>query len=87
MRVLVVDDQPEVGEVIARVLDTLGGFEVVAACGTSSQLDAELIKLDGSLTHSLEADPRRRSLASVLIEFGARPVLPCWPRASSRSSS
>jgi EAL domain-containing protein (putative c-di-GMP-specific phosphodiesterase class I) len=34
------------------------------------ELDAELIKLDGSLTHSLEADPRRRSLASALIEFG-----------------
>jgi EAL domain-containing protein (putative c-di-GMP-specific phosphodiesterase class I)/CheY-like chemotaxis protein len=34
------------------------------------ELNAELIKLDGSLTHSLEADPRRRSLASALIEFG-----------------
>ena len=34
------------------------------------ELDAELIKLDGSLTHSLEQDPRRRSLASALIEFG-----------------
>ena len=34
------------------------------------ELDAELIKLDGSLTHSLEADPRRRSLASALIDFG-----------------
>ena len=34
------------------------------------ELDAELIKLDGSLTQSLEADPRRRSLASALIEFG-----------------
>jgi EAL domain-containing protein (putative c-di-GMP-specific phosphodiesterase class I)/CheY-like chemotaxis protein len=34
------------------------------------ELDAELIKLDGSLTHSLDSDPRRRSLASALIEFG-----------------
>ena len=34
------------------------------------ELDAELIKLDGSLTQSLESDPRRRSLASALIEFG-----------------
>jgi EAL domain-containing protein (putative c-di-GMP-specific phosphodiesterase class I)/DNA-binding NarL/FixJ family response regulator len=34
------------------------------------ELNAELIKLDGSLTHSLEADPRRRSLASAMIEFG-----------------
>jgi EAL domain-containing protein (putative c-di-GMP-specific phosphodiesterase class I)/AmiR/NasT family two-component response regulator len=34
------------------------------------ELNAELIKLDGSLTHSLEADPRRRSLAAALIEFG-----------------
>jgi EAL domain-containing protein (putative c-di-GMP-specific phosphodiesterase class I)/DNA-binding NarL/FixJ family response regulator len=34
------------------------------------ELDAELIKLDGSLTRSLEADPRRRSLAAALIEFG-----------------
>jgi EAL domain-containing protein (putative c-di-GMP-specific phosphodiesterase class I)/DNA-binding NarL/FixJ family response regulator len=34
------------------------------------ELNAELIKLDGSLTHSLESDPRRRSLAAALIEFG-----------------
>ena len=34
------------------------------------ELKAEIIKLDGSLTHSLEDDPRRRSLASALIEFG-----------------
>ena len=34
------------------------------------ELDAELIKLDGSLTRSLEQDPRRRSLAAALIEFG-----------------
>ena len=34
------------------------------------ELNAELIKLDGSLTQSLEADPRRRSLAAALIEFG-----------------
>jgi EAL domain-containing protein (putative c-di-GMP-specific phosphodiesterase class I)/CheY-like chemotaxis protein len=34
------------------------------------ELDAELIKLDGSLTRSLEEDPRRRSLAAALIEFG-----------------
>ena len=34
------------------------------------ELDAELIKRHGSLTRSLEADPRRRSLASALIEFG-----------------
>jgi EAL domain-containing protein (putative c-di-GMP-specific phosphodiesterase class I)/AmiR/NasT family two-component response regulator len=34
------------------------------------ELNAELIKLDGSLTHSLEADPGRRSLAAALIEFG-----------------
>ena len=34
------------------------------------ELDAELIKLDGSLTRHLEDDPRRRSLASALIEFG-----------------
>jgi EAL domain-containing protein (putative c-di-GMP-specific phosphodiesterase class I)/DNA-binding NarL/FixJ family response regulator len=34
------------------------------------ELNAELIKLDGSLTHSLEADPRRRSLAAALIEVG-----------------
>jgi EAL domain-containing protein (putative c-di-GMP-specific phosphodiesterase class I)/CheY-like chemotaxis protein len=34
------------------------------------ELNAELIKLDGSLTHSLDADPRRRALAAALIEFG-----------------
>lgn len=36
------------------------------------ELEAEIIKLDSSLTHSLEDDPRRRSLASTLIEFGKR---------------
>jgi EAL domain-containing protein (putative c-di-GMP-specific phosphodiesterase class I)/CheY-like chemotaxis protein len=36
------------------------------------ELEAEIIKLDSSLTHSLEDDPRRRSLASALIEFGRR---------------
>jgi EAL domain-containing protein (putative c-di-GMP-specific phosphodiesterase class I) len=34
------------------------------------ELDADIIKLDGSLTRSLEDDPRRRSLAAALIEFG-----------------
>jgi EAL domain-containing protein (putative c-di-GMP-specific phosphodiesterase class I)/DNA-binding NarL/FixJ family response regulator len=43
------------------------------------ELNAELIKLDGSLTHSLEADPRRRS--------GARAGRPSWRSTSSRSSS
>jgi EAL domain-containing protein (putative c-di-GMP-specific phosphodiesterase class I)/CheY-like chemotaxis protein len=36
------------------------------------ELEAEIIKLDGSLTHSLEDDPRRRSLTVALIEFGRR---------------
>jgi EAL domain-containing protein (putative c-di-GMP-specific phosphodiesterase class I) len=36
------------------------------------ELEAEIIKLDSSLTHSLEDDPRRRSLASTLIDFGRR---------------
>jgi EAL domain-containing protein (putative c-di-GMP-specific phosphodiesterase class I) len=61
---------------IARVRE-LGARLAVddAGAGWSSlrhilELDAELIKLDGSLTRSLEADPRRRSLASALIEFG-----------------
>jgi EAL domain-containing protein (putative c-di-GMP-specific phosphodiesterase class I)/DNA-binding NarL/FixJ family response regulator len=34
------------------------------------ELDADIIKLDGSLTRSLEDDPRRRSLAAAIIEFG-----------------
>ncbi|HLM10643.1 MAG TPA: EAL domain-containing protein [Thermoleophilaceae bacterium] len=34
------------------------------------ELDAEIIKLDRSLTYSLDADLRRRSLAAALIEFG-----------------
>jgi EAL domain-containing protein (putative c-di-GMP-specific phosphodiesterase class I)/CheY-like chemotaxis protein len=34
------------------------------------EVEAELIKLDASLTRYLEEDPRRRSLASALIEFG-----------------
>jgi EAL domain-containing protein (putative c-di-GMP-specific phosphodiesterase class I) len=34
------------------------------------ELDAELIKLDGSLTQSLDEDPRGRSLATAVIAFG-----------------
>lgn len=34
------------------------------------ELDAELIKLDASLTRDLESDRGRRSLASALIDFG-----------------
>ena len=34
------------------------------------ELDAEVIKLDRSLTYFLDADLRRRSLAAALIEFG-----------------
>jgi EAL domain-containing protein (putative c-di-GMP-specific phosphodiesterase class I)/CheY-like chemotaxis protein len=34
------------------------------------ELDAELIKLDGSLTRTLDGGPRGRSLASAVIAFG-----------------
>ncbi len=71
-----VDDYPRFRVAIARVRE-LGASLAVddAGAGFASlrhilELDAELIKLDGSLTHSLEADPRRRSLAAALIEFG-----------------
>ena len=71
-----VDDYPRFRRSIDRVRE-LGASLAVddAGAGFSSlrhmlELDAELIKLDGSLTQSLEADPRRRSLASALIEFG-----------------
>ena len=71
-----VDDYPRFRRSIARVRE-LGASLAVddAGAGFSSlrhilELDAELIKLDGSLTRSLEADPRRRSLAAALIEFG-----------------
>lgn len=71
-----VDDYPRFRRSIARVRE-LGASLAVddAGAGFSSlrhmlELDAELIKLDGSLTRSLETDPRRRSLASALIEFG-----------------
>jgi EAL domain-containing protein (putative c-di-GMP-specific phosphodiesterase class I)/DNA-binding NarL/FixJ family response regulator len=71
-----VDDYPRFRIAIARVRE-LGARLAVddAGAGFASlrhilELDAELIKLDGSLTRSLEADPRRRSLASALIEFG-----------------
>jgi len=71
-----VDDYPRFRRSIERVRE-LGASLAVddAGAGFSSmrhmlELDAELIKLDGSLTRSLEADPRRRSLASALIEFG-----------------
>jgi EAL domain-containing protein (putative c-di-GMP-specific phosphodiesterase class I)/DNA-binding NarL/FixJ family response regulator len=71
-----VEDYPRFRIAIARVRE-LGARLAVddAGAGFASlrhilELDAELIKLDGSLTRSLEADPRRRSLASALIEFG-----------------
>jgi EAL domain-containing protein (putative c-di-GMP-specific phosphodiesterase class I)/CheY-like chemotaxis protein len=56
----------EVGAELA-VDDAGAGF---ASLRHILELNAELIKLDGSLTRSLEADPRRRALASALIEFG-----------------
>jgi EAL domain-containing protein (putative c-di-GMP-specific phosphodiesterase class I) len=71
-----VEDYPRFRVAIARVRE-LGARLAVddAGAGFASlrhilELDAELIKLDGSLTRSLEADPRRRSLAAALIEFG-----------------
>ena len=71
-----VEDYPRFRVAIARVRE-LGASLAVddAGAGFASlrhilELDAELIKLDGSLTRSLEADPRRRSLAAALIEFG-----------------
>jgi EAL domain-containing protein (putative c-di-GMP-specific phosphodiesterase class I)/CheY-like chemotaxis protein len=71
-----VDDYPRFRVAIERVRE-LGARLAVddAGAGFASlrhilELDAELIKLDGSLTRSLEQDPRRRSLASALIEFG-----------------
>jgi EAL domain-containing protein (putative c-di-GMP-specific phosphodiesterase class I) len=71
-----VEDYPRFRVAIARVRE-LGASLAVddAGAGFASlrhilELDAELIKLDGSLTRSLEEDPRRRSLASALIEFG-----------------
>jgi EAL domain-containing protein (putative c-di-GMP-specific phosphodiesterase class I) len=71
-----VDDYPRFRVAIERVRE-LGARLAVddAGAGFASlrhilELDAELIKLDGSLTRSLEADPRRRSLAAALIEFG-----------------
>jgi len=71
-----VEDYPRFRRSIDRVR-ALGATLAVddAGAGFSSlrhilELDAELIKLDGSLTRSLEDDPRRRSLAAALIEFG-----------------
>jgi len=71
-----VDDYPRFRLALSRVRE-LGAQLAVddAGAGFASlrhilELDAELIKLDGSLTRSLESDPRRRSLASALIEFG-----------------
>jgi EAL domain-containing protein (putative c-di-GMP-specific phosphodiesterase class I)/CheY-like chemotaxis protein len=71
-----VEDYPSFRVAIQRVREHGASLAVDdAGAGFSSlrhilELDAELIKLDGSLTQSLEADPRRRSLASALIEFG-----------------
>jgi EAL domain-containing protein (putative c-di-GMP-specific phosphodiesterase class I)/DNA-binding NarL/FixJ family response regulator len=71
-----VDDYPRFRVAIERVREMGARLAVDdAGAGFASlrhilELDAELIKLDGSLTRSLEDDPRRRSLASALIEFG-----------------
>jgi EAL domain-containing protein (putative c-di-GMP-specific phosphodiesterase class I)/CheY-like chemotaxis protein len=71
-----VDDYPRFRLALDRVRESGARLAVDdAGAGFASlrhilELDAELIKLDGSLTQSLEADPRRRSLASALIEFG-----------------
>jgi EAL domain-containing protein (putative c-di-GMP-specific phosphodiesterase class I) len=71
-----VDDYPRFRHALEEVRDAGARLAVDdAGAGFASlrhilELDAELIKLDGSLTKSLEADPRRRSLASALIEFG-----------------
>jgi EAL domain-containing protein (putative c-di-GMP-specific phosphodiesterase class I) len=71
-----VDDYPRFRVAIQRVRERGAQLAVDdAGAGFASlrhilELDAELIKLDGSLTRSLEMDPRRRSLASALIEFG-----------------
>jgi EAL domain-containing protein (putative c-di-GMP-specific phosphodiesterase class I)/DNA-binding NarL/FixJ family response regulator len=71
-----VDDYPRFRSALGRMRE-LGTRLAIddAGAGFASlrhilELNAELIKLDGSLTHSLETDPRRRSLASALIEFG-----------------
>jgi EAL domain-containing protein (putative c-di-GMP-specific phosphodiesterase class I)/ActR/RegA family two-component response regulator len=71
-----VDDYPRFRVAIGRMREQGARLAIDdAGAGFASlrhilELDAELIKLDGSLTHSLEADPRRRSLAAALIEFG-----------------
>jgi EAL domain-containing protein (putative c-di-GMP-specific phosphodiesterase class I)/AmiR/NasT family two-component response regulator len=71
-----VDDYPRFRVAIERVREAGARLAVDdAGAGFSSlrhvlELDAELIKLDGSLTRALEVDPRRRSLAAALIEFG-----------------
>jgi EAL domain-containing protein (putative c-di-GMP-specific phosphodiesterase class I) len=71
-----VEDYPRFRVALARVRELDGSLAVDdAGAGFASlrhilELDAELIKLDGSLTRSLDQDPRRRSLASALIEFG-----------------
>jgi EAL domain-containing protein (putative c-di-GMP-specific phosphodiesterase class I)/AmiR/NasT family two-component response regulator len=71
-----VDDYPRFRIAIERVRK-LGATLAVddAGAGFASlrhilELDAELIKLDGSLTRSLDEDPRGRSLASAVIAFG-----------------
>lgn len=71
-----VDDYPRFRIAIDRVRE-LGASLAVddAGAGFASlrhilELDAELIKLDGSLTRSLHEDARGRSLASAVIAFG-----------------
>jgi EAL domain-containing protein (putative c-di-GMP-specific phosphodiesterase class I) len=71
-----VEDYPRFRVAIARVR-ALGASLAVddAGAGFASlrhilELDAELIKLDGSLTRSLDEGRRGRSLASAVISFG-----------------
>ena len=71
-----VEDYPRLRIAIARMRE-LGAQLAVddAGAGFASwrhvlELDADLIKLDGSLTQAVDLDPRRRMLASALVDFG-----------------
>lgn len=71
-----VEDYPRLRIAIRRVRE-LGARLAIddAGAGFASwrhvlELDADLIKLDGALTKAVDLDPRRRSLAAALVDFG-----------------
>ena len=46
------------------------------------QLEPDMMKLDVSLAHDIELDPRRQALVAAIRTFADRPASIWWPRGS-----